>query len=85
MSRTLGSEDIDEMQDANLNSGTLILKIRISAQFVSHDFFEMHVTPFHTQNIFISKVKHILNTIIAFKASGCDCTNNNELLHKIGV
>ena len=23
--------------------------------------------------------------IIALKASGCDCTNNNELLHKIGV
>ena len=25
------------------------------------------------------------NTIIALKASGRDCTNNNELLHKIGV
>ena len=24
-------------------------------------------------------------TIIALKASGRDCTNNNELLHKIGV
>ena len=26
------------MQDANLNSGTPIFKIRILAQFVSHDF-----------------------------------------------
>ena len=26
-----------------------------------------------------------LTTIIALKASGRDCTNNNELLHKIGV
>ena len=26
-----------------------------------------------------------LLSIIAFKASGRDCTNNNELLHKIGV
>ena len=25
------------------------------------------------------------STIIALKASGRDCTNNNELLHKIGV
>ena len=25
------------------------------------------------------------NPIIASKASGRDCTNNNELLHKIGV
>ena len=29
-----------------------------------------------------SRVKH---SIIALKASGRDCTNNNELLHKIGV
>ena len=27
------------MQDAYLNSGTPIFKIRILAQFVSHDFF----------------------------------------------
>ena len=26
-----------------------------------------------------------LRFIIALKASGRDCTNNNELLHKIGV
>ena len=26
-----------------------------------------------------------MGTIIALKASGRDCTNNNELLHKIGV
>ena len=48
------------LQDTNLNNGTPIFKIRILAQFVSHDFFE--ITPFHTQNIFISKAKHILNT-----------------------
>ena len=42
------------MQDADLNWGTPIFKIRILAQFVSHD-------PFHTQNVFILKVKHILN------------------------
>ena len=30
--------------------------------------------------------KHIIvHCIIALKASGRDCTNNNELLHKIGV
>ena len=28
------------MQDANLNSGTPIFKIRILAQFVSHDFLK---------------------------------------------
>ena len=28
---------------------------------------------------------HIFKSIIALKASGRDCTNNNELLHKIGV
>ena len=27
----------------------------------------------------------LLFTIIALKASGRDCTNKNELLHKIGV
>ena len=27
----------------------------------------------------------MLKTIIALKASGRDCTNNNELLHEIGV
>ena len=27
----------------------------------------------------------LLYSIIALKASGRDCTNNNELLHKIGV
>ena len=27
----------------------------------------------------------ILKHIIALKATGRDCTNNNELLHKIGV
>ena len=27
----------------------------------------------------------LAHTIIALKASGRDCTNNNELLHKIGV
>ena len=26
-----------------------------------------------------------METILALKASGRDCTNNNELLHKIGV
>ena len=26
-----------------------------------------------------------IHCIIALKASGRDCTNNNELLHKIGV
>ena len=35
------------------------------------------------------KVSQTLETIqcsiIALKAPGCDCTNNNELLHKIGV
>ena len=31
-------------------------------------------------------LRHIgLAIIIALKASGRDCTNNNELLHKIGV
>ena len=29
--------------------------------------------------------RYILMSIIALKASGRDCTNNNELLHKIGV
>ena len=29
--------------------------------------------------------KNCLITIIVLKASGRDCTNNNELLHKIGV
>ena len=40
------------MHDANLNSGTPIFKISILAQFVNHDF---ELTPFHTQNFFISK------------------------------
>ena len=31
------------------------------------------------------KQKEITIGIIALKASGRDCTNNNELLHKIGV
>ena len=39
------------MQGANLNSGTPIFKIRILAQFVSHDFFLdnslKHATRFH--------------------------------------
>ena len=48
------------MQDANLNSGTPIFKIRTLAQFVSHWLFE--ITQLHTQNVFISKAKHILNT-----------------------
>ena len=29
--------------------------------------------------------KRFSETIIALKASGRDCTNNNELLYKIGV
>ena len=45
--------------DANLNNGTPIFKTRILAPFVSHDFL---ITPFHMQNVFISKAKHILNT-----------------------
>ena len=48
------------MQDGKLNTGTPIFKIRILAQFASHDFFE--ITPFYTQNLFISKAKLILNT-----------------------
>ena len=48
------------MQDANLNSGTPIFKIRILAQFVSHDYIE--ITLFHMQNVLISKAKLILNT-----------------------
>ena len=59
---TLDSKDIGNMQDAHLNSGTPIFKIRILAQFVSHDFFE--ITHFHAQNIFISNGKLILNTEI---------------------
>ena len=31
------------------------------------------------------KTRLIFSFIIALKASGRDCTNNNELLHKIGV
>ena len=47
------------MQDANLNSGTPIFKIRILAQFASRDFFL--ISPFHAQKVFISKGKLILN------------------------
>ena len=51
------------MQDSNLNSGTPIFKIRILAQFVSRDFFAFfEITTFYTQNVFISKVKLILNS-----------------------
>ena len=31
------------------------------------------------------RTENTLGTIIALKASGRDCTNNNELVHKIGV
>ena len=37
------------MQDANLNSGTPILKIRILAQFVSHNPF-LHAKRFHLKS-----------------------------------
>ena len=47
------------MQDAKLNSGTPVFKIRTLAKIVSHDFL---IPPFHTQNVFISKAKLILNT-----------------------
>ena len=30
-------------------------------------------------------ILNVIDNIIAFKASGRDCDNNNELLHKIGV
>ena len=38
-------------------------------------------------NLHRKSAKHVKinSTIIALKASGRDCTNNNELLHKIGV
>ena len=43
-------------------------------------------------DIFLILDKHMflrgctfMDCIIALKASGRDCTNNNELLHKIGV
>ena len=32
------------MQDANLNSGTPIFKIRILAQFLSHDFLKYPIS-----------------------------------------
>ena len=37
--------------------------------------------------MFVVSYKYTYNIcgIIALKASGRDCTNNNELLHKIGV
>ena len=34
---------------------------------------------------FYRKAVEVYSTIIALKASGRDCTNNNELFHKIGV
>ena len=39
------------------------------------------------QEVYISVILsiHSPTSIIALKASGCDCTNNNELLHKIWV
>ena len=42
VSCTLGCEDDAQqyMQDANLNSSTPISKIRILAQFLSHDFLK---------------------------------------------
>ena len=48
------------MQYANLNSGAPIFEIRILAQFVCHELFE--IAPFHTKNVFILKAKLILNT-----------------------
>ena len=36
-------------------------------------------------SISMRKSYNDMYTIIALKASGRDCTNNNELLHKIGV
>ena len=33
----------------------------------------------------IHTLVYYIENIIALKASGRDCTNNNELLHKIGV
>ena len=44
-----------------MQDGTPIFIIRILAQFVSHVFFLKKKT-FHTQNVVISKTKHILNT-----------------------
>ena len=41
----------------------------------------MFTSPIYTRN----KEFTVRSTIIALKASGRDCTNNNELLHKIGV
>ena len=45
MSCTQESKDIEKnvhlfMQNAHLNSGTSIFKVRILAQFVSHDFLK---------------------------------------------
>ena len=37
------------------------------------------------QILFMSTGLIFTSYIIALKASGLDCTNNNELLHKIGV
>ena len=48
------------MQDANLNRGTPIFKIRILVHFCESTLFK--ITHFYTQNVFIPKVKLILNT-----------------------
>ena len=44
-----------------------------------------HALPIYKKNRIASLLCIFETTIIALKASGRDCTNNNELLHKIGV
>ena len=55
----------------------VILCVILSSDSITHQTLpDMRKDPRILQNA---------DSIIALKASGCDCTNNNELLHKIGV
>ena len=61
----------------------MLLKLRKPILKYTLNKYRVHwLSSFKNLKLPISKIPV---TIIALKASGRDCTNNNELLHKIGV